>query len=234
MALNNPVLYNAALSGASAAFTSRWIQGASLQSFLTAKDVVIAFATEVDNQIGSLIPNPSQAQADLLQSICQAVLTNTFPQSTTSSDYTSIVTSILQAFEAMGIGLSPIGSVSNPPLAKQSGNSQPVTNDGVPVVIQALDLSTYPFAALWGYCVFKNASAPGLSGSFALSDNGGSPIGAVTVDIPAVGNTPTLVQFFITSDTSVPIKGTVSVTGGVGAQTAEAQVFIVGINVRPV
>lgn len=103
---NNPVLFNAALCGASGGAQERWLLSTSAASYAQFAAAATAFATAVDAAI-AVQASVSGAQSQLLQSLCQGVLSTRLPQSVNASDYTAIAQAIAALYAALATTLTP-------------------------------------------------------------------------------------------------------------------------------
>jgi hypothetical protein len=103
---NNPVLFNAALCGASGGAQERWLLSTSAASYAQFAAAATAFATAVDAAI-AVQTSVSSAQSQLLQSLCQGVLSTRLPQSVNASDYTAIAQAIAALYAALATALTP-------------------------------------------------------------------------------------------------------------------------------
>lgn len=101
---NNPILYNAAVAGASSAITgSRWVTSSSQASYSAVANAISAFATALDAAIPAA--SPGQPEADLLESICSAFWSGRVPTGTSSSDYTGAASALAAVYAELSTKL---------------------------------------------------------------------------------------------------------------------------------
>ena len=102
--MNNVVLYNAVIAGVLGGSESRrWLISTVSADYASAAAVAAAVALQVD----SLIPagNPTDAQANVMVQLVQAVFADRTPTSVTPSQYLSIASAIVAAFNQVGTAL---------------------------------------------------------------------------------------------------------------------------------
>jgi hypothetical protein len=124
MASNNPVLFNAALSGMMAGCLSGRASGDSTASdYAALKNAAVVFATGLDAAIpvnasisaaNATVPPATAAEANaltslpnLLTSLCASYFEGRFTTSTTAGDYTSSIAVIAAAYTEAVIGMDP-------------------------------------------------------------------------------------------------------------------------------
>ena len=96
---NNPSLFNAAIAGASGGGQERYITDSVAINYATFRDACIAFATSVDAAIPTIVsPGATQADNDLLQSLCQGVMSNRYPTSSDSADWDIVAGAVAALF----------------------------------------------------------------------------------------------------------------------------------------
>lgn len=112
---NNNLIYNAALSGASAAMQcERWITDTDSAEYLAARNAAIAFATIIDGQI-PFDAAMDQSKADLMQGICSAVLST---KSFVATDVSiGMALAIVAFYNSLVTGLEPIDGGGVAPLS---------------------------------------------------------------------------------------------------------------------
>lgn len=105
MTINNNAIYNAALVGAVAGITERWINSAVQSSYDSIYTAARRLAANVDALIAPT--TVSDAEASLLQSVVKGVFANRFPQ--TAQDFTDISRNIVACFDDGISSLQPGG-----------------------------------------------------------------------------------------------------------------------------
>ena len=80
---NNPDIYNAVIAGATGGAQSRWLNSVNASDYAAFTSILQALAEEVDSEIANISPQPSNASIQLMQSICEGVLSNRLPTDTT-------------------------------------------------------------------------------------------------------------------------------------------------------
>lgn len=109
---NNNLLYNAALNGAIAAISSRWITATDYSTQLTYS---VAFAEEVDSQIAFNPEMNSVGGSQLLGIICGSFWTDRDPQFDDPEDYEDAAIAIVALFlEAWDAQTSSLGQQNSP------------------------------------------------------------------------------------------------------------------------
>lgn len=100
---NNNAIYNAVIAGAGGANQERWIQSSDASSYSTFKTAVESIATAVD----ALIPagTISASEQTLMQSICQGVFANRYPQ---AQNYTAVALAIVALYTSLSASLLPV------------------------------------------------------------------------------------------------------------------------------
>src|SRR5712671_3845781 len=93
MAINNKPLYDAAYGGfLGGAFEGRYITDPVAAHYAGIKAAAIAFATEVDAQIGA--GSPSIEEQVLMQTLCQGVMSGMFNPDAVAGDYAIVAAAI--------------------------------------------------------------------------------------------------------------------------------------------
>ena len=105
MAINNNAIYNAALVGAVAGITERWINSTVQSSYDSIYTAARRLAANVDALIAPT--TITDAEASLLQGVVKGVFANRFPQ--TTQDFADISQSIVSCFDDGISSLQPGG-----------------------------------------------------------------------------------------------------------------------------
>lgn len=108
MAITNPILFNAALSGSLGGSQQRWITNPTQAAYTQIQAVAVAIATSIDEALGTQT-NVNSAEADLMQSITQGIMTSRYPSSDSSSDYDAIAAAVVAMYLELKGGLDPLG-----------------------------------------------------------------------------------------------------------------------------
>lgn len=112
--MNNALLYNAAIAGGTGGSQDqRWLVQSNSSQYQDIRNQVIAFATAVD----AAIPTDSsvnESDAQLLQSICQAVLSSRYPQQLTESQFTDLAKAVAALYAELQAALSPTSGTAEP------------------------------------------------------------------------------------------------------------------------
>lgn len=97
--MNNPILFNAAISGATGGIHERWITDENSSGYIAVRNQILIFATEVDLAI-PIDANTSISDAELLQSIVQGVLADRYLLNITVAGIQDIAQSIAALYAA--------------------------------------------------------------------------------------------------------------------------------------
>lgn len=141
---NNNGIYNAAIAGTLAAFTSRWITNISASSYQTQVLVAVAFA----NQVDSLIPAASYDEGSyrVMESICNAFWTDRNPTSVNPQEYLQGASALVAVFNQVQ---SSLASEATIPASDVSYAPNPAFWPILPTTVQeALDITAGRDAAL--------------------------------------------------------------------------------------
>jgi len=110
--MNNPALFNAALTAASGITQPAILSDATAIDYLGYTNLVNAIATAVDNAIPVITGGPSQAQCDLLKGIVTGVFLGRYPVNAAS--YVTVSNAIAALFTEMNLKINTSsGAVPN-------------------------------------------------------------------------------------------------------------------------
>ena len=76
---NNPALYNAVISGATGGTQNRWLTSTDSNDYNAFRTIILALADQVDSLIATISGGPSLASIQLMQSICEGVMSSRLP-----------------------------------------------------------------------------------------------------------------------------------------------------------
>lgn len=124
---NNNGLYNAAIAGTLAAFTSRWITNVNPTFYQTQVLVAVAFATQVDSLIAP--GSYDEGSSRVMESICNAFWTDRNPTSTNALEYMQGASALVAVFNQVQASLA-----SEPALPASSVSYTPSTPANWPIV----------------------------------------------------------------------------------------------------
>lgn len=99
MAFNNNAVYNAAIAGSLSGVTARWNQDAVPGDYAGTVGACVAFATRLDSKI-PLDGAMNQSKADLVQGLCNGVLSGRNITSAVAADYDAIATALAALYTA--------------------------------------------------------------------------------------------------------------------------------------
>jgi hypothetical protein len=97
---NNPLLFNAALAGATGGVHERWITSQDPANYATIRNQIVVFATAVDSVIANDLTTNAQ-DAELMSSICQQILAGRWLDSLTAQNTSDIALSIKTLYNVM-------------------------------------------------------------------------------------------------------------------------------------
>jgi hypothetical protein len=113
---NNNNLFNAALAGAAAGASSRWITNANAAFYNAQSALMNTFATEFDAAIAPIVGGGSKGQSLVVYSLAQSIWRDR--TLTSSTDFSSIITPLVALFSSVnayvladadsGSGVSPV------------------------------------------------------------------------------------------------------------------------------
>jgi len=115
---NNPLLYNAAISGMSGGVNQRWLTNPSPVAYVPIRDQILIFAVALDAAF-SADPTITTQDAALMQAICQQVFATRWPTANTltSAAVSSLVLAIKAMFDTMRATLEVIPDGSSDTLS---------------------------------------------------------------------------------------------------------------------
>ncbi len=102
---NNPKLYDAAIAGATGGIHERWIVDQDPNSYLTIRNAIVIFATEVDGAIPASA-STSAASAALLQSICAGILAGRYLPSISANEVSALALAISALYTTINAQLT--------------------------------------------------------------------------------------------------------------------------------
>jgi len=105
MVFNNTAIYNAALAGATGGSCQRWLTRKIAGQYTDLVADMVIFATAVDYEIATT--TVSQADADLMESICSQVMAGRYPRSLTSLGTVNIAQAIKALWTQTKASLDP-------------------------------------------------------------------------------------------------------------------------------
>lgn len=109
---NNNAIYNAVLSGAGAGVeSSRWLTKTNQSDYNDVAITVNQFALQVDHGIAA--GTVSEAEAALMQSICQSVMNSRLPLGTSQNDYVGLAASVTALYNRLRSLLLPVANPAN-------------------------------------------------------------------------------------------------------------------------
>lgn len=199
---NTATYYNSALTGAFSGATAFRIEVSSNPSSYAALTAAcVAFATEVDNQIG-VVAAPDPATSEILSSLCFSLWASRNPPSITAGDYANIVTPLLASWTEACTALlptpaGPAGPPTGPAGGQLSGNyPDPNVNITISSVVAGTNAAATGIGVSTGTANI-NVSQTGHSHQTYLgahetwgSDNQGPN---VVIGIYTAGNSPSYV-----------------------------------------
>lgn len=97
MAVTNPILFNSAICGGLGGSQQRWISNPNEAAYAEIQSIVVAIATAIDEALG-VQTGVNSAQADLMQSIAQGILSSRYPSSANKDDYDAIAAAIVAMY----------------------------------------------------------------------------------------------------------------------------------------